>query len=176
MEKKFRSSLPIVKAYDIRLHTLATSECQELASMFKEKAIQSLAGMMDVYDKSVYDVQRYLQWPEINCRDEHPISFAFFQELKDKYEMTKVEVEAKEVISKDDIQEFLVKSSREFSHYTTFVHKFMVDMEKFQECNLTLDVKKEHIFNSQEQRILNQHDAWSKYYQNKGGSLYNIVN
>jgi hypothetical protein len=48
--------------------------------------------MMDIYDKSVYDVQRYLQWPKINFRDEYPISFAFFQELEDKYEMTKVEV------------------------------------------------------------------------------------
>ena len=169
MEKSVPSSLPTVKYYYIRLHTLATNECQELASKFEEKVRQSLAGMMDVYEKSIYDVQRYIQWPEINFRDEHSISFAFFQELKDKYEMTKVEVQAKEVISKDDIQEFLVKSSMEFSHYTTFVHKFVVDMEKFKECNLTLDVKKEHIFNSREQRILTQHEAWSKYFQNKGG-------
>ena len=33
----------------------------------------------------------------------------------------------------------------EFSHYTTFVNKFVVDMEEFKECNLTLDVKDEHI-------------------------------
>ena len=26
--------LPVVKAYDIRFHTLATNECQELASKF----------------------------------------------------------------------------------------------------------------------------------------------
>ena len=45
------SILPTIKAYDIRLHTLATNECQELASRFKEKERQSLAGMMDVYDK-----------------------------------------------------------------------------------------------------------------------------
>ena len=47
----------------------------------------------------------------------------------------------------------------EFSHYTTFVHKFVVDMEKFKECNPTLDVKKEHIFNSWEKRILIKHEA-----------------
>ena len=81
MEKNVPSSLPIVKSYDIRLHTLATNECQELASKFEEKARKSLARMMDVYDKSIYDVQRYLQWPEINFRDEHPISFSFIQEL-----------------------------------------------------------------------------------------------
>ena len=75
----------------------------------------------------------------------------------------------KEVISKDDIQEFLVKSSMEFSHYTTFVHKFVANMEKFKECNITLDVKKKHIFNSWEKRILTQHEAWSKYLQNTGG-------
>ena len=125
--------------------------------------------MMDVYEKSIYDVQRYLQWPEINFRDEHPISFYFFQEIEDKYEITKAEVQEKELISKDDIQEFLVILSKEFSHYTTFVHKFMVDMEKFKEYNLTLDVKKEHILNSREQWILTHHEAWSKYYQNKGG-------
>ena len=106
--------------------------------------------MMDVYEKSIYDVQRYLQCPKINFRDEHPVSFSLFQKLKDKYEMIKAKVQAKEVISKDDIQKFLVKSSMEFSHYTNFVHKFVVDMEKFKECNLSLDVKKEHIFNSRE--------------------------
>ena len=83
--------------------------------------------------------------------------------------MTKEEVQAKEVKSKDDIQEILVKTSKEFPHYTSFVHKFMVDMEKFKECNLTLDVKKEQIFKSREQIILTQHEAWSEYYQNKGG-------
>ena len=129
-------------------YTLATNECQELASKFEEKARQSLAGMMDVYEKSIYDVQRYLQWPEIKFKDEHPVSFSFFQEIEDKYEMTKVEVQTKEVISKDEIQEFLVKSSMYFSHYTAFVLKFVADMEKFKECNSTLDVKKEHIFNS----------------------------
>ena len=85
MEKNVLSSLPVVKAYDIRIHTLDTNECQEVASKLEEKARQSLVGMMDVYDKSVYDVQRYLQWLEINLRDEHPIFFAFFQKLKDKY-------------------------------------------------------------------------------------------
>ena len=38
MEKIFPSSLPTDKAYDIRLHTLATNECQDLASKFEEKA------------------------------------------------------------------------------------------------------------------------------------------
>ena len=61
----------------------------------------------------------------------------------------------KEVISEDGIHEFLVKLSMEFSHYTTFVHKFVVDMEKIKEFNLTLDVKKEHIFNSWECYHLN---------------------
>ena len=82
--------------------------------------------------------------------------------------MTKVEVQVKEVISKDDSEEFLVKLSMEFSHYIAFVHKFVVDMEKFKECNLTLDVKKGHIFNSREKSILTQREAWSKYFQNRG--------
>ena len=103
MEKNVLSILPIVKDYDIRLHILDSNECQELASKFKEKERKSLAGMMDVYDKSVYDVKRYLHWPKISFRDEHPIFFSFFQEIEDKYEMTKVEVQAKEVISEVDI-------------------------------------------------------------------------
>ena len=49
--------------------------------------------MMDVYDKSVQDVQKYLQWFEINFQDEHPISFSFFEELKDTYEVIKAEVQ-----------------------------------------------------------------------------------
>ena len=95
MEKNVPSNILIVKAYDIRFHTLDTNECQELASKFKEKVRQNLAGMMDVYEKSIYDVQRYLQWLEIKFGDEHPIYFSLFQELEDKYEMTKEEVQEK---------------------------------------------------------------------------------
>ena len=104
--------------------------------------------MMDVYYKLVYDVQRYLQWPEINFRDEHPISFSFFQELKDTYEVIKADVQSKEFISKEDIQEFLFNPSKEFSLYMAFIHKFMIGMENYKECNLTLDIKREQIFNS----------------------------
>ena len=95
MEKNVPSGFQIIKAYDIKLHTLATNECQELASKFEEKAKQSLTGMMDVYDKSIQDVHKYLQWHEINFQDEHPIPFDFFQNLKDAYEFVKVEVQSK---------------------------------------------------------------------------------
>ena len=124
--------------------------------------------MMELYEKSIYDVQRYIQWPEINFRDEHLVSFAFFQDIEDIYERIKVEVQANEVISKEDIQELLIKPSMESTYYTAFVHKFVISMENFRECNLALDVKKAHIFNSQEQRILSQHEAWRKYFQNRG--------
>jgi hypothetical protein len=60
MEKGVLSCLSTIKAYDIRLHTLATNECQELASMIEERAMQSLERMIDVYDKSVQGVQKYL--------------------------------------------------------------------------------------------------------------------
>ena len=66
MEKNVSSILPIVKAYDIRLHTLAINEYKELDPKFKERARKSLVGMMDVHDRSIYDVQRYIQCPEIN--------------------------------------------------------------------------------------------------------------
>ena len=38
MEKSVPSGLLEIKAYDISLHTLATNECQELASKFEERA------------------------------------------------------------------------------------------------------------------------------------------
>ena len=167
MEKSVPSSLPTLKTYDIRLHTMAMNECQELASKFEEKSKHNLAGMMELYEKSIYVVQRYIQWPEINFRDEHLVSFAFFQEIKDRYEMIKVKVQAKEVISNEDIQYFLVKLSMDYSHFTTFVHEFVINMDKFKECNISLYVKKAPIFNSQEERILTQHEAWSKYFQRK---------
>ena len=124
--------------------------------------------MMDVYDKSVQEVQKYLQWPEINFKDEHLISFVFFQQLKDTYEVVKAEVQSKEFISKEDIQEFLVKTFKEFSLYMAFIHQFMIDMENFKECNLTLDIKKEHVSNSREQIILTQHKAWRNNFHKKG--------
>ena len=68
IEKNVPSSLPLIKTYDISLHTLDTSECQELASRFEEKDRQNLAGMMELYKKSIYDIQRYVQWPEINFK------------------------------------------------------------------------------------------------------------
>ena len=37
LEKNIPSSLPAVKDYDIRLHTLDTNECQELASKLEER-------------------------------------------------------------------------------------------------------------------------------------------
>ena len=60
MEKNVPSSLLAVKNYDIRLHTLETSECQELTSKFEEKARKNLAGMMELYEKSIYDGHRYI--------------------------------------------------------------------------------------------------------------------
>ena len=70
---------------------------------------------MNAYDKSVQDIRMYLQWPEINFQDEHPIPFSFFQNLEDAYEFVKAEVQSKEFISKKDIQEFLVQPSKKFS-------------------------------------------------------------
>ena len=57
MEKSAPGILPVIRAYDITLHTLAMNEFQELASKFEEKARKNLAGMMEFYEKSVYDVQ-----------------------------------------------------------------------------------------------------------------------
>ena len=48
MEKNVPNILLVIKIYDISVHTLATTEWQDLASKFEEKSIQNLAGMMDL--------------------------------------------------------------------------------------------------------------------------------
>ena len=58
MEKNVSSSFPTIKSYDISVHTLATTKCQELASRFKENYQKDIVGMMDLYEKSIYDIQR----------------------------------------------------------------------------------------------------------------------
>jgi enoyl-[acyl-carrier-protein] reductase (NADH) len=68
IEKNVPSILPLIKSYDIILHTLATTECQELASRFEEIVRQDLAGMMELYEKYIYDIQRYVQWYDIKFK------------------------------------------------------------------------------------------------------------
>ena len=64
----------------------------------------------------------------------------------------------------------------EYSHVTAFVHKFVISMEEYKKCNIALDVKKSHIFNSWEENILVQHEAWSKHFlEERRMKLYIIV-
>lgn len=168
IEKNIPSSLPMIKSYDITMHSMTTKECQDLAFRFEENAQKDLAGMMDLYERYLYDIQRYFEWLEINFQDEHPVPYALFKQLEDNYEKIKEEVQAKEIISREDIQELLVKPSMEYSHYTTFVHKFVISMEEYRKCNIDLDVKKAHIFNSREENILPHHEAWNKHFQKRG--------
>ena len=86
---------------------------------------------MDLYDKSIYDIQMYILCLEINLEYEHWVTFAFFLKLEDSYENIKAKVRAKEVISKEDIQELLVRTSMEYSHYMNFMKKFVISMEEF---------------------------------------------
>ena len=90
-----------------------------------------------------------------------------FKQLNEDFVKVKAEVQAKEEFSKEDIQDLLVKSSMEYAHYTAFVHNFFISVEEYQKCNIALDIKKAHIFNSKEEKILSQYEAWSKYFQKK---------
>ena len=153
-EKKIPSSLPTIKGYDITVYSVATEECQDLASWFEKNARKELAGMMDLYEKSTYDIQRYIWWLEIDLEDEHPVPFTLFDQLESDYEKLKVEVQAKEEFLQEDIQELLVQPSMEYSHYLEFVHKFVITMEEYMKWNIDLDVKKVHIFNPKEENIL----------------------
>ena len=55
-EKNIPSSLPIIKIYDIMVHSMATMECQDLASRFEENARKNIAWMMDLYERYTYDM------------------------------------------------------------------------------------------------------------------------
>ena len=83
-----------------------------------------------------------------------------FEEIEKDFEKVKAKVQAKKEFSVEDIQELLVKPSMEYSHYTAFVQKFVISME-YRKCNIALDIKKAHIFNSKEEKILSQYEAWS---------------
>ena len=166
-KKDIPNSLPSVKSYDITVYSMATEECQDLASRFEEDSIKDLARMMDLYEKTTYDIQRYIQWPEINFEENHLVPITVFEEIEKDFERVKVEVQAKKEFSIEDIQELLVKPSMEYSHYTTFLQKFVISMEEYQKWNITLDRKKAHIFNLKEERILSQYKAWSKHFRKK---------
>ena len=80
------NSLPSVKSYDIIVYSMATKECQDLASRFEENAKKDLAGMMDLYEKTTYDIQRYIQCPEINFKEDHPIPITVFEKIEKDFE------------------------------------------------------------------------------------------
>ena len=95
-EKNVPSSLLMIKSYDITVYCMATMECQDLASRFAENARKDLAGMMDLYEKSTYDIQRYIQWPEINFEEEYLIPYTLFKQIEGDFEKVKAKVQAKE--------------------------------------------------------------------------------
>ena len=110
-EMNIPSSLSMIKIYDITVYSMATMECQDLASKFKENARKDLAGMMDLYEKSTYDIYRYIQWPEINFEEEHLVPYTMFKQIEGDFEKLKAEGQAMEEFSKEDIQELVVKPS-----------------------------------------------------------------
>ena len=52
--------------------------------------------MMDLYENFIFDIQRYIQWPEINFKDEHPVPYALFKQLEDDFGKVKADDQAKE--------------------------------------------------------------------------------
>ena len=123
--------------------------------------------MMELYENTTYDIQRYIQWPEINFKENHPVPITVFEEIEKDFERVKAEVQAKKEFSVEDIQELLVKPSMDYSHYIAFVQKFVISMKEYQKCNIALDIKKAHIFNLKEEKIFSQYKAWSKHFRKK---------
>ena len=92
------------KSYDITVYSTATEECQDLAYRFEENARKDLARMMDLYEKTTYDIQRYIQWPEINFKENHPVPITMFKRIEKDFERVKAEVQAKKEFSVEDIK------------------------------------------------------------------------
>ena len=47
----------------------------------------------------LYDIQRYIQWPEINFEEEHPVPITLFEQIERYFEKFKEKVQAKEEFS-----------------------------------------------------------------------------
>ena len=82
---------------------MATEECQDLASRFEENARKDLAGVMDLYGKSTYDIQRYVQCPEINFEEHDPVPITIFMQIEKDFEKVKAEVQVKKEFSMENI-------------------------------------------------------------------------
>ena len=113
-----------LKSYDIMLHTLATHECQELASKFEEKVKQSIVGIMKIYTSNIQEMQKNVQCLEIDLQQEKPITFTLFQRLQKEYEAIKAELWAKQMISMEEIQKFLIKPTKEVKKFNDFIRIF----------------------------------------------------
>ena len=84
------------------MYSMAMEDCQDLDSQFEENARKDLVGMMELYEKSTFDIQRYIQWPEMNFEEEHPVPITLFEEIEREFEKVKAEVQAKEEFSIED--------------------------------------------------------------------------
>ena len=68
---------------------------------------------MDLYEKSTYDIQRYIQWLEINFEEDHSVPITMFEQIEKDFEKVKVEIRVKKEFSMEDIQEILINPSME---------------------------------------------------------------
>ena len=121
---------------------LATHECQELASKFDERVKQSIAGILMIYTSNIQEMQRNVQWLDINLQQEKPMPFYFFEKPENEYEAIKVEVQAKDMISMEEIQKFLMKSVKKVKKFNDFIRIFKEEMDISKECHLKLNIKK----------------------------------
>ena len=53
--------------------------------------------------------------------------------------------------------------------FNDFIRMFKQETEILKECHLKIDIKREYVFNSRQQQINVQHEAWSNHMKNKGG-------
>ena len=112
VENNVPDGLATLKSYDISLHTLATHECQEIDSKFEEKVKQSIAGIIKIYTSNIQEMQKNVQWLEMDLQHKQPMTFSFFYKLEKEYEAINAEVWAKNMILMEEIQKFLIKPEK----------------------------------------------------------------
>ena len=66
------------------------------------------------------------------------MTFYFLQKLENECEAIKSELWAKDLISMEEIQKFIIKPTKEVAKFNDFIRIFKEEMEIFKECHLKL--------------------------------------
>lgn len=79
---------------------------------------------MKIYISNIQEMQRNVQWPEIDLQQDQQMTFSFSEKLEKEYEIIKAEIRVKDMISMEEIQKFLMKLAKEVTKSNDFFRIF----------------------------------------------------